>query len=253
MNNDVGGAVKEKTRMTSSVNAMAKLNVVAAENISLPEDVGLNTSISNQRIATHEVAMVAIKVAKKREGESSGSVVKLFILRNGTGLALNFHLQDAVEEQRFVKNNCELRFNIDLFENCKSKSGSMNSSLVRSYGRVQPVLCISLDPKTGILDLITDLPVMKVGQYFRMLCNGRRSILLSWTVDISNNCRVLTLSESVLVNCLISVVSIEVGVKPKTLQSENQKDRESLLEKNYEVLSISTARPGSPCFLPNWV
>jgi len=65
MNNDVGGAVKEATRMTSSVNATAKLNVVAAENISSPEDVGLNTSISNRRKATHEVAMVAIKVAKK--------------------------------------------------------------------------------------------------------------------------------------------------------------------------------------------
>ncbi len=69
MNNDVGGAVKEATRMTSSVNATAKLNVVAAENISSPEDVGLNTSISNRRKATHEVAMVAIKFAKRHEDE----------------------------------------------------------------------------------------------------------------------------------------------------------------------------------------
>jgi hypothetical protein len=253
MHDDVGIAIKETTRMTSSVNSTPKLNVVAPKNISSPKAVGLKTSISNRRKATHEVAMVAIEVAKKREGESSGGVAKPFILRNRTGVSLNFHLQDAVEVQRFVENNCELRFNIDLFDNCKSKSGSMNSSLVRSYGQVQPFLCISLDPKTGFSDLITDLPVMKVGQYFRTLRDERRSILLSWTVDISDNRRVLTLSGPIWVNCLISGVSIEVGVKTKIWESDNQKNRESLLEKNHEVISVGTARPGSSCFLPIWL
>jgi hypothetical protein len=94
---------------------------------------------------------------------------------------------------------------------------------------------------------------MKVGQYFRTLRNESRSILLSWTVDISDNRRVLTLSGSIWVNSLISGVSVEVGVKINTLNSDNEKNKENSLEENHEVLRVGTARPGSPCFLPIWL
>lgn len=254
MNDDVDGAVKETIGMTCSINATAMLNACATENSFSSKEVGLKASISNRRKATHEVALVAVEVAKKREGESNGGVAKPFIFRNRTGVSLKFHLQDSTEVKRLVENNSELRFNIDLFDNCKAKSGrSINSSLVRSYGQVQQFLCVTLDPTIGFSDLLTDLPVMKVGQYFRTLRNERRSILLSWTVDISDNRRVLTLSGSIWVNSLISGVSVEVGVKINTLNSDSEKNRESSLEENHEVFRVGTARPGSPCFLPIWL
>jgi hypothetical protein len=225
----------------------------------MSEGVSLGTSISSRRKATHEVAMVAAKVAKKHEDEASGGVAKPFILRNRTGVSIEFHLQNSIEAKRVVENNCEVRFNIDLFATSKTQSGSISSSLVRSYGQAQPFLCILLNPMIGVSDPLTDLPVMKVGQYFRRLrvrneADGEEvPLLLSWTVDISNNRRVLTLSGSVRVDSLISGVPIEIGVKAFKANPKIEKETEFLPTRNDEVFSVGVARPGSPCFLPIWL
>lgn len=144
-----------------------------------------------------------------------------------------------------------------------AQRGSVNSSLVRAYGDANPFLSISIDPSIGISDLLMDLPVMKVGQFFRRLKMhnveaGNDQPILRWSVEIDNNRRLLTLSGSIMVESVISGVPIEVGVKATSVNPNAVEIKRGVSCATSDkvcdnVVSVGVARPGLPCFLPIWL
>jgi len=133
---------------------------------------------------------------------------------------------------RIVEDMDEARFSMDVVveevDNDQSPSTRNAQEAVkrvrREYDGRFPRLAISLDgsPYDVSLDLVNDLPVVKVGKSLRRLRVRQKGktlegtvqyILVLWNVELENNRRVLTVSSAVSIASVGCGVPIEVGIK----------------------------------------
>lgn len=188
---------------------------------------------------------------------------------------------------RIVEDMEEARFSMDVLteeEDTVDQSASTRNAqetvkrVKREYDGRFPRLAVSLDgsPYDVSLDLVNDLPVVKVGKTLRRLRvrqKGKASestvqyILVLWNVELQNNRRVLTVSSAVSIASVGCGVPIEVGIKHYASTAHvgdngtgsNASVKEiasSSMNKNADfgpVRRIGVARAGSPCFLPLWL
>ena len=188
---------------------------------------------------------------------------------------------------RIVEDMEEARFSMDVLteeeDNVDQSASTRNAQetvkrVKREYDGRFPRLAVSLDgsPYDVSLDLVNDLPVVKVGKTLRRLSvrqKGKASettvqyILVLWNVELQNNRRVLTISSAVSIASVGCGVPIEVGIKHyastahvgdnSTGSNASVKEiASSSMNKNADfgpVRRIGVARAGSPCFLPLWL
>ena len=189
-----------------------------------------------------------------------------------------------------VEDKEEARFSMDVLaegeQNNQSPSApNMQKSvkrLRREYDGRFPRLAVSLDgsPHDVALDLVNDLPVVKVGKSLRRLRvrhkskkaeNTAQHILVLWNVELENNRRILTISSAVSIASIGCGIPLEVGIKHYASALNNADRRfgdgtggsnaiigadgaNSSTNSSFDsVQVIGSARPGSPCFLPLWL
>lgn len=189
-----------------------------------------------------------------------------------------------------VEDKEEARFSMDVLaeeeENDQSASArnvqKSMKRLRREYDGRFPRLAVSLDgsPHNVALDLVNDLPVVKIGKSLRRLRVRRKSIkaentaqyiLVLWNVELENNRRILTISSAVSIASIGCGIPFEVGIKHYASTFHNADERcgndtggnNAIVEENGanssinasfdSVQTIGIACPGSPCFLPLWL
>lgn len=189
-----------------------------------------------------------------------------------------------------VEDKEEARFSMDVLaeeeENDHSPSARNVQKSVkrlrREYDGRFPRLAVSLDgsPHDVALDVVNDLPVVKVGKSLRRLRVRRKSIkaentaqyiLVLWNVELENNRRILTISSAVSIASIGCGISFEVGIKHYASTFNNADGRygndtggnnaivetdcaNSSTKSSFDsVQTIGIACPGSPCFLPLWL
>lgn len=173
-----------------------------------------------------------------------------------------------------------------------SKSYSSDASKkaakkVRNYdGQELPRLTVVLESVSGVtLEPIASLPVFKVGSTVRLLLVITESARVSpsvldqrgdapeqrqhscfvpliWTVEIQNNRRILTLSSAVRIQSLGLSTGIEIGVRRMLTASEeievvsviaNDGSEDTCVRSDLDIVSIGSAQPGLPFYLPLWL
>jgi hypothetical protein len=221
-----------------------------------------------KKIAPQKAAQAALVFAQKRGASTKkqGDSSKPFVLRNRTGLELQFsyeksdsHIHDSLSEQddSILCDGQDARFSMEMLSNAKSDQGAemMNSfrrgvQKVRTYEGRFPRLSVSFHaPDGAVLAPLRELQASKVGTTLRhtncVTLNGVvSSVPVLWTVEVEDNRRILTISSSVKINSTGLGTSIEVGYADPLLLQGSLKSG---------IATIGSAKPGLPFFVPIWL